>query len=358
MKDGSPLYFDTKAEAIKAVRMRQTHNFDSEDYAVVKERDRYAARKVHTINDPIADDIDSMKELDSIVLTDHGTAVIASVIAYTGEVRNFLPLPRWKGAHEMNTVKDVGDRLADMQEVLSHRGDHRAVFPCSYIATTEKASRVIESIRNENDPYHGEFSELDDRLIESIVIEFAKFYFEAFDNYEWGDPSLVPPVWRVYFDEAKAQTTSVIEDMLLGYDAHISYDLSIILTIKLPDGKPLYDPGDQKQVKTFNAFNRILMEETDTIISYVTNMEVKLGGGSTSVITSGKILGTKLLGAEGLERALLKFFSKARAEAEENSRALQKGRITEEEFKEKITKRAVAIARMLPNSGRIFKKDH
>lgn len=357
MKDGCPLYFDTKAEAIKAVRMRQTHNFDSEDYAVVREGDRYAARKINTINDPIADDIDSLKDLDSVVLTDHGKTVIASVIADTGEVKNFLPLPRWKGAHEMNTVKDVRDRLEDMREVLSHRGDHRAVFPCSYIATTEKAGRVIESIRDKDDPDHGTYGELDDRLIENIVIEFAKFYFQAFDDYEWDDPSLVPPVWRVYFDEAKAQTTSVIEDMLLGYNAHISYDLSIILTKKLPDGKPLYDPGDPKQEKTFNAFNYILIEETDTIISYVTNMEAKLGGGSTGVITSGRTLGTKLLGAEGLEGVLLKFFSKARAEAEENSRALREGRISEEEFKEKIAKRAVAIGRMFPNSGRIFKKD-
>ena len=80
-------------------------------------------------------------------------------------------------------------------------------------------------------------------------------------------------------------------------------------------------------------------------------MEAKLGGGSTSVLTSGKTMGTKLLGARRLEGVLLKSFSRARAEAEENSRVLQEGGITEEEFKEKIAKRAVAI-------GRIFKKDY
>ena len=357
MKDGVVAYFDSKAEAIKAVRMRQTHNFDSEDYAVVREGDWYAVRKINTVNDPIADDIDSLSELDSVVLTDHGKTVIASVIADTGEVKNFLPLPKWKAAHEIHSIEEIIERLEDMREELSRRGDHRAVFPCSYIATTRKASAVLESIRNENHPDHGKFGELDDRLIENIVVEFAKFYFEAFDNYEWGEHSKVPPAWKVNFDEAKAQTTSVVEDMLLGYNAHISYDLSIILTKKLSDGKPLYDPGDSRQVNTFNAFNRILIEETDTIISYVTEMEDRLGGSSTTVITSGKTLGKKLLGSSGLDDVLLKLFSKAREEAEENSRALREGRITQREFAEKITKRARTIGRMLPNSGRIFKKD-
>jgi len=357
MKDGAVAYFDSKAEAIKAVRMRQTHNFDSEDYAVVREGDRYAVRKINTFNDPIADDIDTLNELDSVVLTDQGKTVVASVIADTGEVRDFLPLPKWREAHEMHSIEEIRQRLEDMHEELSHRGDHRAVFPCSYIATTQKASIVLESIRNENHPDHGKFSELDDKLIENIVIEFAKFYFEAFDNYERGEHSRVPPAWRVNFDEARAQTTSVVEDMLLGYNAHISYDLSIILTKKLPDGKPLYDPGDSRQVNTFDAFNRILIEETDTIISYVTEMEDRLGGSSTTTITSGKTLGTKLLGSNGLEEVLFKLFSKAREEAKENSRALGEGRITQEEFAEKITKRARAIGRMLPNSGRIFKKE-
>ncbi len=356
-EDGHLACFDTKAEAIRAVRMRQTHNFDSEDYAVVREGSGFAVRKIHTVNDPIADDIDTLKDLDSVVLSDQGKTVIASVIADTGEVKNFLPLPKWKQAREINSVEEVWERLEDMHEELSHRGDHRAVFPCSYIATTKKASVVIESIRNKNHPDHRKFRELDDNLIENIVIEFAKFYFEAFDNYESGERSKVPPVWRVNFDEAKAQTTSVVEDMLLGYNAHMSYDLSIILAKKLPDGKPLYDPEDSKQVNTFNAFNRILIEETDTIIGYVTEIDDRLGGRSTEVITSGKAIGVKLLGEGGLEDMLLKLFSKAREEAEENSKALMEGRITQEEFAEKITKRARAIGRMLPNSGRIFDKE-
>ena len=356
-EDGAPAYFDSKAEAIKAVRTRQTQNFDSEDYAVVREGGVFAVRKIHTVNDPIADDIDTLSELDSMVLTNRGKTIIASVIADTGDVKNFLPLPKWKEASEMRSVEDIKERLEDMHEELSHRGDHRAVFPCSYIATTKKASVVIESIRDKNHPDHGKFKELDDNLIENIVIEFAKFYFEAFDNYERGEHSKVPPVWRVNFDEAKAQTTSVVEDMLLGYNAHMSYDLSIILAKRLPDGKPLYDPEDSKQVNTFNAFNRILIEETDTIIAYVTEIDDRLGGSSTEVITSGKTIGTKLLGEEGLQDLLLKFFSKAREEAEENSHALREGRITQEEFAEKITRRARAIGRMLPNSGRIFNKD-
>ena len=356
-EDGAAAYFDSKAEAIKTVRVRQTQNFDSEDYAVVREGDRFAARKIHTVNDPIADDIDTLSELESMVLTDQGKTVIASVIADTGDVKNFLPLPKWKEAREMRSVEDIRERLEDMHEELSKRGDHRAVFPCSYIATTKKASVVIDSIRDKNHPDHGKFKDLDDKLIENIVIEFAKLYFEAFDNYERGNHTKVPPVWRVNFDEARVQTTSVVEDMLLGYNAHMSYDLSIILAKKLPDGKPLYNPENSKQVNTFNAFNRILIEETDTIIGYVTEIDNRLGGCSTDVITRGKTIGSKLLGEEGIEDLLLKFFAKAREEAEENSNALREGRITHQEFTEKITKRARAIGRMLPNSGRIFDKE-
>ena len=355
--DGQVAYFDNKADAIRAVRMRQTNNFDSEDYALVREGKRFAVRKIHTVNDPIADDIDTFKELDSVVLSDHGKTVIASVIGDTGEVRSFLPLPKWKEAREIESIDEVRERLEDMREELSSRGDHRSVFPCSYIATTVKASTVIESIRNHNHPEHDKYNGLDDRLIENIVIEFAKFYFEAFDNYERGEHTKVPPVWKVSFDEARGQTTSVVEDMLLGYNAHISYDLSIILTKRLADGSPLYDPQNERHVNTFNAFNRILIEETDTIISYVTQVDRKLGGGSTEILSSGKSIGTKIFGVEGFNGALLEIFSRLREEAEENSRALREGEITEAEFAEKISDRARTIGRMLPNSGRIFNSD-
>ena len=354
---GVPAYFNTKAEAIKAVRRRQTSKFDSEDYAVIREGLGFAVRKIHTENDPIADDIDNLVDLESVILSYEGNVLIASIIADTGEVRNFLPLPKWKPASDIDTIEEVRERLIDMMDELSHRGDHRAVFPCSYIATTNKARLVIDSIRNKTDPGYEKYKNYDDRLIENIVIEFARLYFQAFDDYESGNLEKVAPVWVVNFDEAKAQTTSVLEDMLLGYVAHICYDLSLILTKKMPDGRPLYNPDDPVHVETFSAFNRILIEETDTIIKYAFKIEKRLGGNSVNILTFGRTIGGKLLGKERLRDIVLKIFSEAREEAEEASKDLLAGRISENDFREKIARRSRRIGRLFPNSGRLFDKE-
>lgn len=358
MRDGIPALFDTKAEAIKAVRSDQTFSIDSEDYAIVREGEKFAARQIRTINSLAGDDLDDLSELETVVLTEEGKTVIASIVADSGEVRHFLPLPNWKPAREIKTVDDVKERLIEMKKTLSDRGDPRVFFPSSYKATTKKAMTVIDAIRDPNHPLHDKYKHLDDRLIENFVIEFGKLYFEAFDNYERGDMSCVPSVWKVNFDEAKAHTTTAIEELLLGFHAHISYDVGITLSMKLPDGNPLYNPKDPKQVETFNAFNQILIEEADTIIRYSSKVDAKLGGISTNILDYGKSVGVRVLGAQKLEDVTRKVLELLRTEAEKNSIELVEGRMTIEQFKKNTEKRSRAISKMLPNTGRLFKKQN
>jgi hypothetical protein len=68
---------------------------------------------------------------------------------------------------------------------------------------------------------------------------FATFYFHAVDSWRAGKLSQVPAVWRIAFAAADQQRVSVLGDMLLGMNAHISRDLPFALAsigLKEPGG--------------------------------------------------------------------------------------------------------------------------
>ena len=58
---------------------------------------------------------------------------------------------------------------------------------------------------------------------------FARYYFDAYDNWLAGNRSQVPQAWLIAFDSAKDRRTTGSGDLLLGMSAHINRDLPFTL---------------------------------------------------------------------------------------------------------------------------------
>lgn len=90
---------------------------------------------------------------------------------------------------------------------------------------------------------------------------FASLYFFAYDNWQAGRMKAVPEAWRIAFQAADQGTVTVLGDILLGMNAHISRDLPFALA-----RTGLREPNGQSAEADFNRVNGLLGSVTpDTL---------------------------------------------------------------------------------------------
>ena len=116
------------------------------------------------------------------------------------------------------SIPDVIAGLTALEARLYAAKDRRAVFASAYLTMTrEIAARV--SGREFNDP----------DWVNAYTVAFANLYRAAFHAFEVGSVLEVPSPWRTAFETAAAARGLIIQDMLLGMNAHINHDLSLAL---------------------------------------------------------------------------------------------------------------------------------
>ncbi|HET6167002.1 MAG TPA: DUF5995 family protein [Marmoricola sp.] len=114
---------------------------------------------------------------------------------------------------------------------------HNAVFARAYVRMTQLYgyTRAIPGY-SQDVPY---FNPVD--------AVFARYYTDAYYNWQGGNRSAVPQAWLTAFDAAKNKKVSGTGDLLLGMNAHINRDLPYVMAavgLVAPDGssrKPDYD---------------------------------------------------------------------------------------------------------------------
>jgi len=117
------------------------------------------------------------------------------------------------------SMEDVHDRLERLEATLLEQSDRRAVFLTIYTEMTAATIREIET---------GAF--IDPAWMERYLVQFAEYYRRAFYNYERGAVDAVPDPWIVAFGTALQRDALVMQDTLLGINAHINYDLALTLS--------------------------------------------------------------------------------------------------------------------------------
>ncbi len=119
--------------------------------------------------------------------------------------------------------------------------DHASVFALTYLRTTEEYQRASLTPGFFGDPY---FVNHEDAV-------FARYYFDAYDDWKANRRHLVPQAWRIALDAGAEKRVSTVGNLLLGVNAHINRDLPYVLAgigLVKPDGssrKPDHDKVNQ-----------------------------------------------------------------------------------------------------------------
>src|SRR4030065_45099 len=91
--------------------------------------------------------------------------------------------------------------------------DQRAIFLTCYLMMTRNMLSAISQ---------HEFN--DAAWVDQLLHRFAEYYFVALEAYEQ-DPAAAPSVWRLAHNTTQDPSALALQNLLLGVNAHINYDL-------------------------------------------------------------------------------------------------------------------------------------
>ncbi len=140
--------------------------------------------------------------------------------------------------------------LRELNRVLEHTGrscSHNAVFALSYLRMTQSYgwSRGID----------GYYEDVPFANHQGAV--FARYYTDAYTNWQRGNRSEVPPAWLIAFDAARDKRVTGYGDLMLGMNAHINRDLPFVLA-----GVGLVAPDGSSRKRDFDAVEHFLNAAT------------------------------------------------------------------------------------------------
>lgn len=148
----------------------------------------------------------------------------------------------------------LSDRMSTLIKRWEQDGDRRVIFLSCYTLMT---GNMLIAVRK------GEFQ--DAEWVTTLIHHFADYYFNALDAYDSSAGSL-PAVWRLTHDAAVDQETKVLQNLLLGVNAHINYDLALAVTdlleLEWPD---LSENEREVRYIDYCYVNKIIAETIDSV---------------------------------------------------------------------------------------------
>jgi Family of unknown function (DUF5995) len=148
----------------------------------------------------------------------------------------------------------VTERMQQLIDQWQASNDRRAAFLACYHVMTANMLTAIDQ---------GEFN--DGEWVNNLLHHFAGYYFKALDEYEQSDPA-TPNVWRQTFDAASQPGTLILQNLLLGINAHINYDLIFALVDMLePEWYQLSPDERQGRYDDHCQVNDVIRRSIDTV---------------------------------------------------------------------------------------------
>lgn len=138
-------------------------------------------------------------------------------------------------------------RMRRLEAALAAKGDMRAVFVTTYLEILHATKEAVGKPGFFEDP----------ATVELEARYFVQLYLSAHDAYDRGDMARVPAPWRASFDLAASGRSLAIENLLLGINAHVNYDLPRALA-----AAGAHSPANERD---FERFNDLLFERIDPI---------------------------------------------------------------------------------------------
>ena len=116
------------------------------------------------------------------------------------------------------TIDDVVQGFDALEVRFRAAGDRRAIFVTLYgTVSTEIRARLAQRFFSDNE------------WVARYAVTFGNLYLDALDDYEAHRRDRVPKAWRLCFDLARSAEGLVVQDMLLGINAHVNHDLPFAL---------------------------------------------------------------------------------------------------------------------------------
>lgn len=145
--------------------------------------------------------------------------------------------------------------LRVVEAALRERHDRRAIFASAYVVITEAIRQRVQA---------GWFG--DNAWAERYAVAFADLYRQALASYEAGALETIPKSWRFAFDTSSAGRGLLIQDLVLGVNAHVNHDLALALQIVG------IDPGRPARYADHTLVNVVLCEATDRLQDQVCDL--------------------------------------------------------------------------------------
>lgn len=155
-------------------------------------------------------------------------------------------------SEKFEDVGDVLDGLGNLETALRDRDDDRAVFASAYRRMTLGMKHKLES---------GFFADAD--WVRDYLVAFGDDYRLALFRWERGDLHELPDAWKLSFETAEAGEALVLQDLVLGVNAHVNHDLPFALETAGLSGDRTEKYDDHTRI------NRVIRRVVDAIQSRV-----------------------------------------------------------------------------------------
>jgi hypothetical protein len=142
-----------------------------------------------------------------------------------------------------NTINEVVKKLDQIIEETIAANNYLGIFAYVYRRTTVKIQDSILEKRFE-----------DNERMEKFDVVFANHYIEAYENYKLNQP--ISKSWMSTF-EVKDQPITIIQHIMMGMNAHISFDLGVTA------GEFTFGENIDSLKNDFMLVNQILEEITN-----------------------------------------------------------------------------------------------
>lgn len=150
----------------------------------------------------------------------------------------------------IDVVSRMDMQIANWDELSDRRGD----FLRCYRLMTGNMLVAIEA---------GDFH--DGPWVRRLLDHFAQYYFVALQEYD-GNSSETPIVWSITHEAAVHPDIQVLQNLLLGINAHINYDLVLTLyDILSPEWQNLTTEDRRKRYEDHKQVNRVIGRTVDKV---------------------------------------------------------------------------------------------
>ena len=189
----------------------------------------------------------------------------------------------------LTTIDQVVAKLDQIVADSLRTSDRRGYFAALYRRVTLAVKAGIASGRFANGA-----------RMERLDVTFACRYFDAYDRRQSNEPTTAS--WRTAFDAASSSKFIVLQQLLVGMNAHINLDLGIAAAETCPGDEILQLEGD------FRVINEILSEQLDGVQAQIDKISPwiglldRIGGRTDEMIANFGIRAARELAWETAQR--------------------------------------------------------